>query len=690
MCGIAGTVNPAGIPRPDELTKNLWSALRRRGPDGRGYCALGDGVLSTGFGEQLPEGSPTALLTHTRLSIIDLSDAALQPMLSEDGRFAIVFNGEIYNYRELRDELSRAGYSFKTASDTEVLLNSYRHWGKEALNRLVGMFAFALLDAKKETLFLARDPFGIKPLYYTLTGGNFSFASTLRAIFTFPGVARRINPLRLFLYLRFGITDYGAASLIQDVSQLPPAHYLEVSLKDPGDVAPCRYWEAAGEKENVNISFNEAALKLREMMLKSVELHLRSDAPVGFALSGGIDSSALLCAAREVCDSERSLTAFSYVPANSAISEERWIDMLAKHARAAVHKVTPTAEDLLGDLDELIEEQGEPFASTTMYAQFRVQKLAAQHGVKVMIEGQGADEILAGYPQYRAARLASLFRQRRWRDAVRFTLGCSRYPEGAFQEVILKSLQYILPQGLQEIAHIAAGKPIIPRWLNGEWFRARGAVYLPRGRLEGKDVLIADLKRTLNELCIPHLLRHGDRNSMAFSIESRVPYLIPEIVKFAYGLPEHFLISPRGETKHLLRAAMRGIVPDAVLDRKDKVGFDTPETEWLRTLGPHIESILKSRTAKGIEAFSSERVLHHWEMINRGKRSADNYVWRCVNLVKWAELSGIDLNEPARWSQDAPQQKPQASAALLESGAHPPDSNARWAGNLSLGLPNMA
>jgi asparagine synthase (glutamine-hydrolysing) len=635
MCGIAGILGAGATAGAGRLAGALLRVLEHRGPDDHGWLAL--------FGEQVRQGrglpqadGADAVLVHRRLSILDRSDAGWQPMGTPDGRHFIVYNGEIYNYLELRDELEALGHVFRSHSDTEVLLHAYLEWGPSALRRLVGMFAFAILDVHGRRLFLARDFFGIKPLYYACPRSSFAFASEIKALLELPGIGRDVNPQRLFEYLRFGRSDHGGDTMFAAVSQLPAAHFLEVSLDRPHVTTPVRYWQVDVD-DRLDISLDEATAQVREMFLENVRLHLRSDVPVGAALSGGIDSSAIVAAMRAI-EPRLDLHAFTYVADDPALSEERWAQVAGDRAGAEIHWVQPHSGELLDDLDRLIYHQEEPFGSTSIYAQHRVFRLAREAGIPVMLDGQGADELLGGYRSYLAARFASLVRQGRWVEAGRFLVRSSRLPgAGGMVRLLLQSGGLLCPPFCKALAHQILGEDLMPAWMNASWFHARGVRPIDGKRLGARDMLRGQLYQTLAETSLPMLLRYEDRNSMAHSIESRVPFLTPSLVSFVLRLPEEYLIAPDGTSKSVFRRAMRDIVPDAVLDRKDKVGFVTPEKGWLSGMNGWVERVLASETAQQIPALRGAGLREEWRRIREGRRPFDFRVWRWVNLVRWAE-----------------------------------------------------
>jgi asparagine synthase (glutamine-hydrolysing) len=607
--------------------------LRHRGPDDAGYLAYSQGRVECGREWHAADFRPEAVLLHQRLSILDLSDSGWQPMSSADQRMWMVFNGEIYNFVELRDELRGLGHVFRSTSDSEVLLAAYAQWGRECLNRLVGMFAFAILDTKRRTLFLARDFFGIKPFYYTFQDGCFAFASEVKALMEFAAGNRTANPERLYLYLRYGMCDHGSETLLSRVRQLPAGHFLELNLDEKLEPRPLCYWRPE-VSETLDISFEEAAVRVCDLFMNNVRLHLRSDVPVGTALSGGVDSSAIVMAMRHL-HPDLEIHAFSYIAEDKNISEEVWIDQIAGAASLQIHKVRPHAENLLADLDPLASAQDEPFGSTSLYAQYCVFRAAREAGIKVMLDGQGADEILGGYRYYMGARLASLVRGGDWAGAGRFISQCSQWPGVSKWWLLTRSSDYLLPAVLQEPLRKLIGKDLSPPWLRQSWFSSRGVEPRILNYSNNSLVLRDALRRTLVETSLPHLLRYEDRNSMAFSVESRVPFLTPKLVNFMFSLPEKFLVADDGTSKAVFRRAMRGIVPNAILDRRDKVGFATPEKRWLSKLDTWVCEVLGSDVADAIPFFNMDAIHREWQAVRDGSKPFSLHVWRWLNLIHW-------------------------------------------------------
>lgn len=624
MCGLAGAFVQNNAAFDPQWMGAALEILRRRGPDDVGTATIA-----------LPTGS--LLLGHTRLSVIDLSDNGHQPMNSDDGRWVIVFNGEIYNYKELRNELKQLGHAFRSESDTEVLINAWQCWGDATLERLIGMFAFAIFDRHTSTLTCARDPFGIKPFLYAVHGNQFVFASDLQAVKALQGGKVQLDLQRAYDYLVHGDYDTTERTFLKGISHLMPGHLIRFRLGDPvGE--PHRWWQPRIAPVQ-HMGFEEAAQTLREKLLSSVRLHLRSDVKLGAALSGGLDSSAIVCMMRHV-EPDLPIHTFSYVARGSAVSEEAWVDCINNHVGAIGHKVQVDPHELARDLDDMIASQSEPFGSTSIYAQFRVFQLAREHGVTVTLDGQGADELLAGYSGYPGKRVHSLLDEGDWGGAWQFLRGWAQWPDRKLQEGIKATVADLVDGPAYELMRQLNGSNMQPSWLDAGGLVERGVqLRFPRQRSPWDQPgrrLMSELAHSITRRGLPSLLRHGDRNSMRFSVESRVPFLTVDLADFLLTLPEDYLISSQGETKRILRAAMRGIVPDVVLDRRDKVGFSTPEQTWLRQIAPQVREWLGADV--GLDFLHRDRLLKAFDDVLAGQLPFSWQVWRWVNFTRWYAL----------------------------------------------------
>ena len=612
-------------------------ALSHRGPDDRGYLRWSPDVGVVAIAEP---GVPAPVqFAHTRLAIIDLSSAGHQPMTSRDGRWSLVFNGEIYNYLELRAELETAGCRFSTRTDTEVLLQAIATWGWAALPRLVGMFAFAAWDARERRLLLARDFAGIKPLFYARHGGALWFASEIKALLAVPGMPRRADAAGVRDYLRYGRTDHAETTCFAGVSRLPAGCQ---AVYDPagGELRIERWWRP--QPAITPLPAAEAAERVRDAFLASVRLHLRSDVPVGAALSGGVDSSAIVMAMRRVEPGLR-LHTFSYVADDEALNEEPWAEMVAKAAGAERHLIRIAPQELVTDLDRLVTVQDEPFGSTSIYAQYRVFRAAREAGITVMLDGQGADEMLGGYAGFLAARLASLLLSGRLGRARALLAGISRLPHTSRGWALREAIGRLSPVFVRPLLRTLAGRSLTPDWMGGDWFRERGAGPRETDPITGPNRLRGELEQAF-AVGLPQLLRYEDRNSMAHGIESRVPFLVPDLAQLIRTLPEDLLIDDEAVTKSVFRRAMRGIVPDPILDRRDKIGFATPEQRWLTTLAPWVDEVFAGDALVAIPALVPAEVQRGWEAVKAGREPFDFRVWRWINLVRWAQLHRLEWN----------------------------------------------
>jgi len=634
LCGLAGIVFPPDAHVPAHALHAMDRALRHRGPDDSGIATVThDGTIQFIDGDQ--ELTPSsAVFSHRRLSILDLSAAARQPMISPDGRYALLFNGAIYNYVELREQLRREGWAFKSDGDTEVLLAALTHWGKTALHSLNGMFALAFVDTRERQLLLARDRFGIKPLYLMRWREGIAFASEIKALLALTNAPRRANARQVYEYLQTGATDTCERTMFHDVCQLPPSGSAEINLTTAAWPNVMRYWRV-DQVEPSDLSFDEAASSLRERFLESIELHMRSDVNVGSCLSGGLDSSAIVAAMREIGGPELKICAFTHVAEDQAINELHYARCTADHAHCDLHTIEIKAEELVEDLSSLIESQDEPFRSTSVYAQRRVFQRAHAHGVKVMLDGQGADELLAGYEPYLAARLGTLLANGKFNHAMRLARAAVRTHHVSWRWLLMRTAPFIMPQSFQRLMRFIQYR-LEPQWLDQQWVKKHNLSRELRLFSTTGSRLHAELTRDLCFNSVPSLLRYEDRNSMTSAIESRVPFLSQPLVELLCSLPEAYLINQDGQQKAVFREAMRPLVPERILTRQDKIGFATPQRHWLRALTPQIEAALRSDTAHRAP-LNLPVCWSRLKQMSSQNHAPDETTWRWINLILWAD-----------------------------------------------------
>lgn len=625
MCGIAAIVAARHTYIDPATLRFMDAKLAHRGPDAA-RCLTFDRELAP-----TSRGGEVALL-HRRLAVIDLDARSDQPMRSADGRYYIIYNGEIYNYRELRAELEREGVAFRTQSDTEVLLEGYGRWSEGVLKRLVGMFAFAVLDVRAREIFFARDQFGIKPIYYTSSRSGFALASEIPALLEFGGLDRSMNASRCIEFLADGRSDSGGDTFFAHVKSLRAACYARFSLKTMSLAAPVRYWRPTVAVRDWDRQ--EAVAELRRLFTESIALHLRSDVPIGTALSGGIDSSSILACARLVGGDNQWLKSFGFAAAGSAVDESGYMAIASRDANSLHTMVHIEPSEVVSEIDDLVVSQGEPFGSLSIYAQRRVMRAAAQAGIKVMLDGQGADELFAGYRPFLARRLSELLRSAKIGEAGRFVASIHALP-GSSASLFMQAVEPGLPSSLKALMRRLVGKSLLPSWLDIDALRRSGINVEPRLSPAGPNLLLDALQQSLTTTVLPALLRYEDRNSMAFSIESRVPFLTTAIADFAYSLPSRFLVNERGELKSILREAMRGTVSDTILGRRDKIGFATPDVMWGTALLPWAVEVFESEVARSIPWLDHNGAVSALRRhIASGDRPGFEF-WRLVSLVRW-------------------------------------------------------
>lgn len=556
MCGIAGVFKPGGVNQGDvELVQAMNAVQAHRGPDAEGI-----------------HQEATCILGHRRLAIIDLSADGRQPFSSPCGRYHMVFNGEIYNYIELRRELEDAGRAFRTKTDTEVLLAAYLHWGADCLHRLNGMFAFAIHDALAQTLFLARDRFGVKPLYYVHQEGFFAFASEIKALLKVPGLSKAVNNQALFDYMVFNRTDIRDETFFASVSRLTKG--CRATL-DASGFRSEPWWEPASFLgANAHHSLEQAAATVEALLVSAVELRMRSDVLVGSCLSGGLDSSILVGIVFDRLGAGPDFSTFTAAFPGHTVDETRYVDQMQARYPFKGHRVHPTADAALADLPALVYQNDEPTTGAAIYAQYEVMRLARQNGVTVLLDGQGGDEAFAGYQYFHGFRLYGLLCTFQPVTFARELAGI------LFRRQDFSSLQTLaflcMPHALRRLT-LRRSQPLVrPEFFEG---------YVGSSLIYNDFFQVKSLGQSLvshYQYKLEHLLRTEDRNSMAFSIESRVPFLDYRLVEYVLGLPDDFKIHA-GETKYLQKRAAGRYVTPGIMARKDKLGFATPMQEWMGT-----------------------------------------------------------------------------------------------------------
>ncbi|GAB4254906.1 MAG: asparagine synthase (glutamine-hydrolyzing) [Vicingaceae bacterium] len=665
MCSIAGI---ASFNPQENFTQNIYAAnqkLQHRGPDDEGYVFFTNENVHVFGGSNTPKGvlnhnfpyapnsvvpfiQPAKLvLAHNRLSIIDLSYAGHQPMCDATKKYWIVFNGEIYNYKALKANLVDLGHQFYSETDSEVVLHAFMQWGENCVNKFEGMWAFAIYDASLQSLFLSRDRFGVKPLYYLLTNEVFSFASELKALYHFHQQKSTLNNAAVFDYLALGKIESEEQTLINNIFELPAGFNLTIDLKTP-QVKKSAYYKLKFNDAFGNFEEKKSKTYLndiRDLIKNAIHSHLQADVPVGTCLSGGIDSSVITGNIHRIIKEKplqqigNQQKTFTAVYENFKQNEYHWAKQMSEFAQCEWHTTSPTPKEFIEEFQKITYCQDIPFLGTSTYSQFKVMELVKQHGVKVTLDGQGADEVFGGYAPYYSSYMSEALK-------------------------LFKVAAFI--QNLKNFGEGFSGLKLALRYPLKHWYLKQLSPASRLHKLQQKqpelqfiqpDLMQQHTDRTnqlLDEFCsnfnqyaqqqlygvgFKYLMRTGDRNSMHFSIESRVPFADDiHLIEYVYNIPAVYKIR-NGQSKWLLRQSQKGIVPDNILNRKDKVGFSVPENEWFKQLKNEFLAILPTESDEFVDwnnlRNQYENIHHH--AIN----TTTIRLWRLINFALWRQTFNI-------------------------------------------------
>lgn len=619
MCGVAGIISK-NKPGSDQINEML-SRIKHRGPNFQNYVKMFDGSVWIG---------------HARLSIIDLSEAANQPMFYEQGKLCLTFNGEVYNYIELREELRQKKYQFRTDSDTEVILAAYREWGVDCVNHFNGMFAFILVDKERRTFFAARDRYGVKPLYYWQNTSTLYFASEIKAFVDIPGWKPQVNGQRVFDYLAFGLTDHTNETLFKDVFQIKGGNYAFGKIEDPiGSLVIQRWYSPT--ISILKITEDEAAEQFKSLFFDSVKFRLRSDVSVGSCLSGGLDSSSIVCTVNDllkVYGDTASQKTVSALAKGTPHDESKYIDIVLNERKIEGYFVDPSPEELWKLQNKLIWHQDEPFGSTSIYAQWCVFQKARENNLTVMLDGQGADELLAGYMRFFLPFYSQLFTSLHWKTLTNEVQYAKKYYGYSWRTVVKGILKTMLPTGIMSRVQNFKSRNGVAEWYDIDKIDAQRV--MPRFYGDERAKNLGELSDQLffyNNM--PMLLRYEDRNSMAHSVESRLPFLDYRLVEFAQSLPDSYKIS-HGKTKAVLRNAMKGVLPEQIQNRIDKIGFETPEEKWEQEHSQEFRKMIEDSIDK-TDGIINKHALEYFDRVIAGGK-LDFTIWRIINFGIWYDM----------------------------------------------------
>lgn len=619
MCGIAGIVSLDKSELSLSRLKKMTDVIAHRGPDGEGHWINED--QNTGFG-------------HRRLSVIDLSHAADQPMHYVN-RFTIIFNGEIYNYLELKELLIKQGYQFTTASDTEVILALYHKEKENCLQLLDGMFSFVIYDDAEKEIFVARDRFGEKPFFYSYEPGKyFLFGSEMKCLWA-AGIKKEVNNRMLFNYLNHNYLrnrEDSSETFFSNCINLPHSHYLKLSVRDIR-LSVYKYYDINYRNIDYSITAEDAGEKFRELFYTSVSRRLRSDVPVGSSLSGGLDSSLVVCTIDKLKSAKQKQETFSAVFPGFEKDERKYIDYVINKTNVSPHFVTPDNDGLIKELEKLCWHHEEPFGSASVYVQYCVTRLAKQHNVTVLLDGQGADEYLAGYHLYYHQFFNDLRKNHPGLYKTEYDLYTDLHKDNNINTRVKKDLNFFLrsrmPQVISTLKNTAAyvkqkKSPFFSSDFFSEYKTQNFNLNYDFDELNGW------LHESMFNISLQNLLQYADRNSMAHSREVRLPFLFHELVEFVFTLPSYYKIH-KGWTKWIMRDAFEGILPQQIQWRVDKIGYEPPQKSWMgnKEVKARIMHAKEKLVAKGIlnpKTLSKEAQAHganekgdkSWEVLMAG------------------------------------------------------------------------
>ncbi|NOH65224.1 asparagine synthase (glutamine-hydrolyzing) [Vibrio rotiferianus] len=656
MCGISAIFSPNGMKL--EHLVNLNKRILHRGPDDEGYY-LADWDNNSSkhlFGKTSPvetqqifqledvdssvSETGNVLLAHRRLAIRDVSARGHQPMTCYKQRFNIIYNGEVYNSDEIKSELVELGYHFESTTDTEIILYAFVEWKEKMLSKLNGMFSILIYDAQERSLFIARDRFGIKPLYYwPLQDGGYAFVSEIKQLQILPNWEAKLNHERAFDFLNWGQTDHTNETMFAGVLHLPPGHYAYLSAKNAHQTLKPIHWYNWDTPE-FSGTFEEAVEKFKSLFVSSVDYRLKADVPIGTCLSGGLDSSSIVCVVNDLLQQKQVQKTFSSCSEHKRFDEREFVyEVLNKTKNIEPHLFNLEHKKFSSTLPKIIYHQDEPFLSPSVFAEWSVFETVSKNGVKVTLDGHGADEQLCGYHTFFGPMLYSLFAKGQWLQLVKEIKALNKLHGYGLGYSLPKIVRGILPDSMNQFLFKITNRPTKQvDWIDLDLLKVD-----TQNETAVPDVL--DLKQlsfqqmTLHSL--PKQLRWCDRDSMAFSVESRVPFVDYRVVEFLFSLPSTYKLE-KGITKRVLRESMKNYLPTKVKDRIDKMGFVTPAEIWVKEEPEHYLQLIDSAVEKSKGILNQEAKNRLTRMV-KGEQKFDHSFWRIIFFAEWMDTFKVEV-----------------------------------------------
>lgn len=615
MCGISAVVNKRNAPVGHDIIRKMNASIAHRGPDNDGA------YFFSNFG-----------LGHRRLSIMDTSHLCHQPFKYQD--FIITYNGEIYNHLEIRDELQKLGFEFTTSGDTEIVLAAYEMWGEQCVSRFEGMWSFIIYDSKKNILFGSRDRFGQKPFHYGEFNSYFIVASEIKQFMQVPGFKATLNHKEGFNFLNYGGLNYSDDTLFEGVRSLPSGHNIHYDLST--HKYAISQWYFFPERKTNRIGLHEAAKEFRRLLEQSVHLRMGTDARMGSCLSGGLDSSSIVCLIDKLIKKKENFVTLSICWGDRSIDEQEYINVVSDHTSHGINeKIFPDLDDLnqRNILEKIVYHQDQPILTTSHFAEYKVYEAAGERGLRVVMDGQGADEYLGGYGLFNWYHMHGLFHQYRFRSLSK-EWRAMRERSDMRHHQILKHLLYM---------KYTRRKPAMAEFINPHW--AKDLIdenpMLPPNRSKLSAKFLSH-HQVFNS-SLPYQLHSADRNSMCHSVESRLPFLDHQLVEFSYLLPDTLKISA-GKSKIVLREAMSGVLPDEVRDRSTKLGFPSPQKAWMLKNTNWVGKELEGNAAAYGDLINPSRIKDEFSRFASTGRGDHDHFFRILTFNQWLKIFGVSIS----------------------------------------------
>lgn len=665
MCGISVIISKNELAI-DSLIK-MNASIKHRGPDDEGFVLFNDGTPYVAGGDDTALESWNATISycpkksinelnnesfqigfgHRRLSILDLSPNGHQPMCSINEKYWITFNGEIYNFKNVKIELEKLGCLFKTHTDTEVLINAYSVWGKECLNKLKGMWSFVIFDKEKNEIFACRDRFGIKPLYYFIGNNTLSFASEIKQFTQLPNWEANLNPERAIDYLVHSFSEHTDETMFRGVFQIKPGHYFNSKIDaidfDLNKIVTNSYYELQKVKNN-KLSYEDSSLIFKEKFLKSCNEHLFADVKIGSCLSGGLDSTAIVCASLDILGKEKASElqeTFTACVADDRYNEKKWVEIIKQEKNINTNYIYPEMTELFNNLESIVYSQDEPFGSSSIFLQYKVFEAAHNKGIKVMLDGQGADEQLSGYTGFINLTIKENIQRLNLKSMYYNIVGLKKVQKSSPISGLIASLMLLIPANFRRKLGSKSKNHSTFQWLALEKILNKPYEHPLNNVPYKKDDVKNESLRQLTATNLQKLLHWEDRNSMHFSIEARVPFLDHEMVEFNVSLNSNYKVKG-GWTKRIMRDALKGILPEQIANRKDKIGFVPPEELFMRNNKEFINNKLNEVVLIS-NGLITKKIIEDFNAMLINEIAFDYRFWRAICFGEWIKVFKVKL-----------------------------------------------